>query len=76
MVAVSNVFSLSYDLSTSLQSGTIDLVYFLNDTDELKSKVKNMRKRSEDVFHPLPVEEIERRQDYEFRMRMPRWTPK
>jgi hypothetical protein len=49
MVTVSKVFSLSHNLSTSLQSETIDLVYFLKHSDDLRSKVSDMRERSEAV---------------------------
>ena len=38
MITVTKVFSLSHNLSKSLQSETIDLVYFLRYADNPKSK--------------------------------------
>ena len=50
MGTVSKVFSLPNNLSTSLQSETIDLVYFLKHADDFKSKVRDLR---EAMIHPL-----------------------
>jgi hypothetical protein len=50
MTSVSNIFSLSHNLSTSLQSETIDLVYFLKYADDLKKEVLDMRMESEAKF--------------------------
>ena len=72
MVTVSKVFSLSHNLSTSLQSETIDLVYFLKHTDELRSKNRDMRERSEVIFHPLFTEGTDLCQDYEISIRVPK----
>ena len=56
MVTVSKDFSLSRTLLTSLQLETKDLVYFLKHAEDLKSKVRDMRERSEAIFHPLFTE--------------------
>ena len=59
MVTVSKVFSQSHNLLTSLQSETMDLVYFLKHSENLRSKVIDMQERSESIFHPLFTEGIE-----------------
>jgi hypothetical protein len=71
-VTVSKVFSLSHNLSTSLQSETIDLVCSLKHTDELRSKNRDMRERSEVIFHPLFTEGTDLCQDYEISIRVPK----
>jgi hypothetical protein len=59
MATVSKVFSLSHNLSTSLQSETIDIVYFLKHADDLKTEVRDIRERSESMFYPLFTEGTE-----------------
>ena len=56
MVTVSKVFSVSHNLSTSLQAKTKDLVYFLKHADDLKSEVRDMRETSEATLHPIFTE--------------------
>ena len=51
MIIVSEVFSQSHNLSTSLQSETIDLVYFFKHTDILKSQDRDMRERVSSTFN-------------------------
>ena len=69
-VTVSKAFSLSQNLSTALQSETIHLVCFLEDVDDLKSEVRDMRETSEATFHPLFTEVTELGQDAEIRIRV------
>lgn len=53
ITSVSKIFSLSHNFSTSLQSETIDLVYFLKHADDLKKEVLDMRMESEAKFQSI-----------------------